>query len=90
MYEFLSGFIAMGCFVAASVFMRFWRKTDERLLLWFAVAFALLGLERILLVAGAQPEENRPLLYAVRFAAFVLILIAIWQKNRQGERQGKG
>lgn len=90
MYFFLSGIVAMGSFVAASIFLQFWRRTEERLLFWFAVAFALLGLERILLVATAQPEENRPLLYIVRFCAFLVLLVAIWQKNRQGERHRKG
>ncbi|HEY8296696.1 MAG TPA: DUF5985 family protein [Candidatus Baltobacteraceae bacterium] len=82
MYLFLSGIIAMGSFVAAVYFANFWRRTSERLLLYFAIAFALLALERLILAIFDLPEQAQPAIYTIRFIAFVLILIGIAAKNR--------
>lgn len=77
---FLMGVIAMACWVAAVFFLRFWRETRDRLFVIFAAAFALLGLTRLALVF--VHAENNDYVYWVRLAAFVLILVAIIDKNR--------
>ncbi|MCP3733185.1 DUF5985 family protein [Sphingomonas sp. MG17] len=83
MLDFLSGVIAMGCFVAGLFFLRFWKKTRERLFLAFAFAFWLLALAQTLLAVTDFPIEERGWLYFPRLVAFVLILISIWWKNRR-------
>lgn len=84
-HEFLLGLIVMGCLVAGLFFLRFWRKTRDRLFAIFALAFWLLALNWTLLVMTSR-DEARPALYAIRLLAFVLILIGIADKNRAGRR----
>ena len=79
--HFMLGAIAMACVVAAGFFLRFWRKTRDRLFGLFAAAFGVLALNWVAL-AFTQGDEVRVLLYAVRLVAFVVILAAIIDKNR--------
>jgi peptidoglycan/LPS O-acetylase OafA/YrhL len=83
MLDFLSGVIAMGCFVAGLFFLRFWKRTRERLFIAFALAFWLLAVAQTLLAETDFPIEERSWLYLPRLAAFMLILAAIWWKNRR-------
>lgn len=78
--SFLMGVIAMACWVAAVFFLRFWRETHDRLFAIFAAAFTLLGLTRLALIF-VRAEDN-DYVYWVRLAAFVLIVVAIVDKNR--------
>ncbi|MBW3541354.1 MAG: hypothetical protein KY476_13890 [Planctomycetes bacterium] len=84
MDTFLMGAIAMASFVAGLFFLRFWRETRDRLFLIFAMAFWLLGVTRLALVilrgeSGDYAEHHY--VYWVRLAAFVLIVLAIVDKN---------
>lgn len=79
---FMLGAIAMACVVAGLFFLRFWRKTHDRLFGLFATAFLLLGLNWVALAFTTGDETIRTLLYAVRLVAFVMILAAIIDKNR--------
>lgn len=81
LHLFMTGASSMGCLVAAVVFLRYWRDTRDRLFSLFAVAFVGLALNRALLAFFGR--ENQPYLYLVRLAAFVLIAIAIVDKNRR-------
>jgi hypothetical protein len=83
MEQFLMGAIAMASVVAALFFIRFWRDTGDRLFLIFAAAFLLLAATRIGLVLSQAPEEGQTHWYWVRLVAFVLILLAIVDKNRR-------
>ncbi len=80
--RFLLGALAMACAVAGAFFLRFWRKTRDRLFLIFALAFWLLGLNWALL-AFVQADETRTWLYVLRLVAFCLIIYGIVDKNRQ-------
>jgi xanthine/uracil permease len=80
--QFLLGAVVMACGVAGLFFIRFWRKTRERLFAIFAVAFWTLGLNWLAL-AFINKDEVRTLLYVVRLAAFLLILYGILDKNRK-------
>ena len=77
----LLGAIAMASLVAGLFFLRFWRDTRDSLFLWFAISFLIEGLNRAALGLSADPNEGRPFFYFVRFLSFLLILIAIVQKN---------
>jgi hypothetical protein len=84
--QFLNGAIMFGLLIAAVFFLRFWRRSAERLFAMFAAAFFVLAIERVVL-AIVQPEnEFRPYVYFVRLLAFVLIIIAIIDKNRSSAR----
>ena len=84
MNQFLSGATMMGLMVAALFFLRFFRETGDRLFAMFAAAFFILALNLVAVVLFNPPDEVRPLFYAIRLAAFVLILIAIVDKNLRG------
>lgn len=83
----ISGAILMGYLVAGLFFLRFWRETRDRLFLIFAIAFVILGAQRIALVLTREMLESQTGLYVVRLFAFLLILAAIVDKNR-GPRKG--
>lgn len=82
--QFLSGAVTFGFLLAGLFFLRFWRRTGDSLFLAFAVAFWLLGLGQALLALANVPVEERSWLYLLRLAAFGIILVAIWLKNRRG------
>lgn len=83
MYGFVSGAIMFGSFVASLFFYRFWRRTLDRLFVWFAVAFLILGVERLVLAITHASEISSPAIYMMRLIAFGLIIAAIVDKNRQ-------
>jgi uncharacterized membrane protein YeiB len=80
----MAGAIVMGYAVCGLFFLRFWRRTGDRLFLVFALAFWLLGLQRLALAFTEPVEESRTGLYLVRLFAFLLILWGIIDKNRSG------
>jgi hypothetical protein len=73
---------AMACFGVAVCSLRFWRQTTDRLFFLFALAFALLGTNTLLLAAINPTHESRHLIYLLRLTAFLLIIVAIVDKNR--------
>lgn len=81
MIDFLSGAVTLGYAVAAVFFLRFWRKTTDRLFLAFAAAFLLLALNQVLASALEYGDERTPFVYSLRVLGFVLILWAIVDKN---------
>jgi Family of unknown function (DUF5985) len=83
LFDFLSGAITMGFLVAGFFFLRFWKRTRDALFLAFAAAFWLLGLGQALLAFADIPVEERSWLFLLRLAAFSLILVSIWRKNRR-------
>jgi hypothetical protein len=78
----MAGALVMGYAVCGLFFLRFWRQTGDRLFLVFALAFWILGLQRLALAVVEPVEESRTGLYLVRLFAFLLILGAIIDKNR--------
>jgi uncharacterized membrane protein len=86
LYVFLSGAVAAAFVVAGLFFLRFWKRTRDILFLAFALAFWLLGLTQALLALTNIPVEERSWLYLLRLAAFSLILVAIFYKNRRARR----
>jgi hypothetical protein len=87
MIEFMSGAVTLGFVVATLFFLRFWRKTSDRLFLAFAVAFALLALNQGLAQWLGAADERVGYTYLLRIVGFVLILVAIIDKNLQRGRR---
>lgn len=83
MNQMLSGAIAVSSLLAGLFFLRFWRSSGDRFFLYFALSFALEGLNRIALGMLVDASESNPLFYSVRVVAYGLIVLAIWQKNRR-------
>jgi hypothetical protein len=85
MSQFMFGAIGMGFAVSGFFFLRFWRQTRDRLFALFALAFFVLAANRFGIALHqrlAQHEERGDYLYWVRLLAFILILLAIVDKNR--------
>ena len=82
LYDFLSGAVALGFAACALFFLRFWKRTREELFLAFSVAFLLLGVGQTILALANIPTEERGSIYLLRLIAFLLILLAIYRKNR--------
>jgi low temperature requirement protein LtrA len=81
--QFLSGSTMMANLVIGIFFLKFWRKTHDRLFLIFALAFCILAFERVVLLRwGGRVEEVETWVYSVRLVAFLLIIGGVVDKNR--------
>jgi hypothetical protein len=78
----LLGALVMASAVIGLFFLRFWRDTRDRLFLMFSLAFWVLAANWLGLGLLVREEEARTLLYVVRLVAYMLILVAIVDKNR--------
>ena len=87
MIEFMSGAVTLGFIVGTLFFLRFWRKTSDRLFLAFATAFALLALNQGLAQWLGAADERVGYTYLLRIVGFILILVAIIDKNLQRGRR---
>jgi hypothetical protein len=79
---FLWGACAMASSVVALFFWKFYRRTADRLLAMFALAFASLAVHWIGLAIAQPQEDTRHFFYILRLIAFLLIIVAIVDKNR--------
>jgi hypothetical protein len=82
MLMFLWGATSLGCWVIGLFFLRFWRSTRDRLFLFFAAAFWVLCLNWLILAIADPSNEVRHWVYAMRVAAFVVLIWGIVDKNR--------
>jgi hypothetical protein len=82
MSDFLNGAVMMGNAVVALFFLRFWRKTGDRLFAVFSISFWLMALLRLVHVLVPVPSEHIHYLYLIRLLSYALILYAIVDKNR--------
>lgn len=81
MIEFLSGAVTMGFLVAVIFFLRFWKGTSDRLFLAFAIAFGLMAMNQALAQWLGAADERVGYTYLLRVFGYVLILLAIVDKN---------
>jgi hypothetical protein len=80
--QLVTGALMMGYLVVGLFFLRFWKQSRDRLFAFFACAFFILAAQRLALAFATDSSEGTVFLYLVRLLAFVLILIAIIDKNR--------
>jgi hypothetical protein len=80
---FLSGATVLASMGIALFFVRFWRSSGDRLFAIFALAFTVFAANRLILVLLDDDNENTTYVYLVRLVAFVLIILAILDKNRR-------
>lgn len=86
-YEVISGALMVCCFVAGLFFLKFWKKTHDRLFMLFSLSFFLLSFERLLLGYLGATNEPMPMVYLIRLIAFLLIIFAIINKNKETSRE---
>jgi hypothetical protein len=83
MMPFLHGMATMGFIIAGLFFLRFWRRTRDRLFFVLALAFWLLALGELFLgISGEYPDESWEFLPSL--GAFSLLILAILMKNFGG------
>lgn len=80
---FLNGALTAGYLLAALFFLRFWRRTADRLFFTFACAFALLAVNAAGVSWTGLDREDQSWLYLLRIAAFGAIIVGISLKNRR-------
>ena len=80
---FLNGASVVASAAISMFFLAFWRRSADRLFAIFALAFAVFAANRLALVLIDTENENTTWVYSVRLAAFLLILVAIIDRNRR-------
>jgi hypothetical protein len=79
----LAGTTCMSYLVICMFFVRFWQKTHDRLFLFFTAAFAVFMTERVVRLLMEAETDWAPYVYMIRLSGFILILLAIADKNRR-------
>ncbi len=79
----VSGALLMGYAVAALFFLRFWSASRDRLFALFSLAFAVLAVQRFAITMTRETMEDQTIFYLLRLAAYVIIIVAIVDKNRR-------
>lgn len=86
MIEFMLGATTMATATIGLVFLRFFRRTHDRLFLYFAAAFWLEAVSRIWMWQRNPLDENDTVVYVIRLISYGLILAAILDKNLRRDR----
>ncbi len=81
MVDFVSGAVAFTFVVAGVFFLRFWRQTQDRLFMSFALAFWLLAVNQTAATWLGAADDRIAFVYVLRVLGFTLILAAIVEKN---------
>jgi len=81
---FVAGAITAGFAIAGLFFLRFWIVTRDSLFAAFAAAFWLMGLNQVANITARTAQAENSAAYLFRLAAFLLIILAILNKNRRG------
>lgn len=79
----LLGGISVGSSIAGLFFLRYWHRTNDRLFLYFSLAFFLLAFNRMVMAISAVSSDEHPVIYLMRLAAYGMIIFAIVDKNRK-------
>lgn len=80
---FLHGAVSMACAIAGVLFLAYGRDSRDRLFVFFAVAFWVLGINWVSVAAVAPSAEHRHWFHAIRLVAFAFITFGIVDKNRR-------
>jgi hypothetical protein len=86
MISFSWGALAATCAIAGLFFLKFWRTSGDRLFLFFAAAFWLMGLQWSGLAAVSTGLERPHELYLLRLLGFVTLIGGVLDKNARTAR----
>ena len=79
----LNAVAATSSILVGVIFLRFWREALDRLFVCFALAFWLFAINYLLLALLDTTDETRAYVFLPRLAGFVVILIAVIDRNRR-------
>lgn len=86
--ELMDGAIAMGLLAIAAFFLRFWRDQNDRIFLGFSIAFAVLAIHKAAFGFSLfTVDSSKATLYVPRFFAYLLIILAILDRNLRNDRE---
>lgn len=93
----MTGFLLMAlyggstavCATIGLVFLRYWKAQRDRLFAFFAGAFWCFAAGWTMRIVLAI-DENEPYVFLPRLLGFVLIIVAIFDKNRRARGAGTG
>ncbi len=80
---YLAGAFMMASIVAGLLFQHFWQQTGDKFFRSFSIAFWLLAIERVAYLLLNAKYEDRSFIYLIRFVAYIVIILAILNKNRE-------
>ncbi len=89
MTNFLAGALTSSHLIAAVFFLRFWKKTHDGLFLQFSLAFLLFALNQIASSILELDSERVGYTYILRVLGYIVILVAIVEKNRRAARKSE-
>lgn len=81
MTMFLDGILFLGYLSIALFFLRYWKRSHDRLFLFFAVSFALMSSHRLVMAGLDLRNEVGTWVYWIRLASYLLILYAVIDRN---------
>ena len=84
---FLHGALMMGCLVIGLKFVKYWRLARDRFFIFFASAFWVFAVGWGVRAFVPSAGEHGHLIYLPRLFGFLLILIAIFDKNRRSRSE---
>jgi len=87
MIEMLAGALLFAYLMAGLYFLRFWKRTGDRLFLHFAVAFWLFVLNQLATSIPSVADETDGYEYLLRVLGFIVIIIGIVDKNVGARRR---
>ncbi len=82
---FINGALAATWLIAVVFFLRYWLNAKDELFVWFAAAFLTFAAHSVLRTFDVGASEHAHIIYLVRLAGFVMIVVGILRKNRRTE-----
>jgi len=82
MTDYLAGALTLSFLIAALFFLKFWKKTGDRLFVYFAIAFVLFAVNQVATSILENDMERAGYAYILRVLGYLMILFAIVGKNR--------
>lgn len=83
---FMSGMQVMVAFVIGVRFLKYWRLSHDPFFVWFAAAFWVFGAGQVIRTLDIAQSEHAHLVFLPRLAGYLMILLAILNKNRQSRK----
>lgn len=80
-----AGAIMVSAWAISVFFLCFWRRTGDPLFSCFAIAFLLMGVERVAIMF--LPGDRQFIAYLIRLPSFLFIIFGVWNKNRNHPRE---
>jgi peptidoglycan/LPS O-acetylase OafA/YrhL len=86
---FVAGVLCGGHAIAAAFFLRFWQRTRDRFFGVFSAAFWLLAVNQLVASFERSTHGEEPGAYLLRLLAFILMVVAVADKNLAGASPGR-